>query len=84
MKEPVIDRGNTPVPKPRRTRNPLLALLLERLPDLSPGNRIFFEEHDKVKRTKLYYVFKNAADRRNLPIAIRFYKDGLWVWKVTK
>ena len=82
MNEPIIERGNTPVPRRRSTRHPSITHLEDRLPTLSPDENIFFPEPGKEERVKLYHVFKSYAAWHKLPLDIRFTEGGLRVWKV--
>ena len=82
MEQPSIEHGNTmPQRAPRRS---LAADLLARLPSLGAEDNIFYPETDKVQQHRMYNALYKAAKRYNLNIAVRFYADGLRVWKVAK
>jgi hypothetical protein len=81
MDEPIIERGNTPIPRIRSTRHPLITALEEKLPQLSPGENLFFPIADKEERTTAYRAFRSYATWHKLPLTIRFVDGGLRVWK---
>lgn len=69
---------------PRGPRNSLTADLLARLPQLGANDNIFYPEPDKDRQKRLYNALYVISKRHNLNIAIRFYDEGLRVWKVAK
>lgn len=79
MDAPIIEHGNT-LP-PRGPRNSVAADLLARVPQLGDQDNIFYEEHDKLRQQRMYVTLYRLKKRHELPIEIRFYDDGLRVWK---
>jgi hypothetical protein len=80
MDASVIEHGNDLPPRGRR--NSVAADLLARLPELGDQDNIFYEEHDKDRQRRLYNALYMVAKRHNMSITVRFYDDGLRVWKV--
>ena len=56
--------------------------LLAQWPNLSPSDNIFYPETDKARQHKMYNSLFAVAKRNNLRITVRFFDDGLRVWKV--
>ena len=82
MERSTIEQDNALPPK--GPRNSLAADLLARLPELGANENIFYPEPDKDRQKRLYNSLYVISKRHNLNIAIRFYDDGLRVWKVAK
>ncbi len=81
MERSAIEHGNA-MPL-RAPRNSLAADLLARLPDLGADDNIFYPEPDKKRQRAMYNALYKAAKRHDLNISVRFYGDGLRVWKVS-
>ncbi len=82
MDSPVIEHGSPP---PRGSKyRPLFDFILAHLEELGPDDSIFCEERDKSEQRPMYFALKRFAERNNLPMAIKFYEDGLRVWKVER
>ena len=82
MKRSTIEHDNA-LP-PRGQRNSLAEDLLTRLPELGASDNIFYPEPDKDRQKRLYNALYMIYKRHNLNIAIRFYDDGIRVWKVSE
>jgi len=81
MEASVIEHGNFLPPRPPRKL--LAADLLARVPQLGNQDNIFYEEHDKLRQQRMYVTLYRLKKRHGLPIEIRFYDDGLRVWRVS-
>ncbi len=82
MERSAIEHGNA-LPL-RAPRNSLAGDLLARLPNLGADDNIFYPEPSKDRQRHMYNALYKAAKRHNLNIAVRFYEDGLRVWKVSE
>ena len=82
MELPVIEHSSPP-PKGSKYK-PLFDFILAHLEELGPDDTIFCEEHDKSEKRTMYFALKRFADRRSLPMIIKFYDDGLRVRKLSK
>lgn len=80
MLKSTIEDNELPQHSPR---NQLAADLLARLPQLHGNQNIFYEEPNKDRQRGMYNTLYKAAKRHELNVAIRFYDDGLRVWKLS-
>lgn len=82
MERSIIEHDNALPPRGRR--NALANDLLSRLPQLGANDNIFYPEPDKDRQKRLYNALYVLSRRHDLSISIRFYDDGLRVWKMAQ
>ncbi len=85
MEQPIIEHGKAPrVSHGKSTNKQVFDYVLAHLDELGPEDNIFFGETNKKKQQTLYMALKRFAKRNNLPMTIKFYSDGIRVWKTNQ
>lgn len=70
---------NVPLNPPGRGRN--LSDLTKTLLAMESGDSIFLGETDKGTQKRMYNSVYKSAKRHDIKVAVRFYADGIRVWR---